>query len=88
MFYSVNSTNHYLMFSTYTKAQDAFLAEMREGLGADNDGETPTGLPVRCWAQGKTAASIVVNMDIELGHAILAPNAFGLMEGVTGFTAS
>lgn len=72
---------------TYTKAQDAFLSEIREGISkADNQDAMPVGLPVRCWAQGKTAASKIVNMDIAVGFALLAPNRFGLMSGVTGFT--
>lgn len=73
---------------TYNKAQDAFLADIRSGLSADGQGSMPVGLPVRCWAQAKTAASIVVNMDISVGMAVLAPNNFGLMTGVTGFTSS
>lgn len=71
---------------TYTPAQDAFLSAIKSGLSADSQEAVPVGLPVRCWAQAKTAASIVVNMDIELAMAITAPNAFGLMTGVTGYT--
>ena len=73
----------------YSPAQDAFLSEIREGISkADNMPAAPVGLPVRCWAQAKTAASIVVNMDISVQMAVLAPNAFGLMTGVTGFSTS
>ena len=72
---------------TYNKAQDAFLNDIRVGMSADGQGSMPVGLPVRCWAQAKTAASIVVNMDISVQMAVLAPNAFGLMSGITGFTA-
>jgi hypothetical protein len=72
---------------TYIPAQDALLSQIREGQSAaDNQAPEGVGLPVRCWAQAKTAASIVINMDIELQMAVLAPNAFGLMTGVTGFT--
>ena len=74
---------------TYDKAQDAFLSEIREGLSkADNAPASPVGLPVRCWAQSKTAASKVVNMDISVGMGVLAPNRFGIMSNVTGFTAN
>ena len=61
---------------------------MRGSLSSNGDGFSDAGLPVRCWAQAKTAASIVVNMDISVQMAVLAPNAFGLMTGVTGFSTS
>lgn len=73
----------------YTPAQDAFLSEIKEGISkADNQPAQPVGLPVRTWAQAKTAASKIVTMDIELQFAVLAPNRFGVMSGVTGFSKS
>jgi hypothetical protein len=73
----------------YDPAQDAFLSAIHEGISkADNQAAEPVGLPVRSWAQAKTAASKVVTLDIELQFEILAPNRFGLMTGVTGFTKS
>lgn len=72
---------------TYSKAQDAFLSDIREGISkADNQDAEPVGLPVRCWAQAKTAASKIVTMDIECGFAVLAPNRFGMMTKISGFT--
>jgi len=72
---------------TYAKAQDAFLSEIREATSkADNQPAAPVGIPVRCWAYAKTAASKIVVMDVSLGMGCLAPNRFGLMTGVTGFT--
>jgi hypothetical protein len=72
---------------TYDRAQDAFLSEIREATSkADNQPALPVGVPVRCWAYAKTAASKIVVMDVSLGMVCLAPNRFGLMTGVTGFT--
>lgn len=72
----------------YGKAPDALLSEMRGALSSNGDGFTNAGLPIRCWAQAKTGASLVVTMDVELQMAVLKPNAFGLMTGVTGFSSS
>lgn len=72
---------------TYDKAQDAFLSEILEATSkADNQPAMKVGIPVRTWAQAKTAASKVVNMDVSVGMACLAPNRFGVFQGVTGFT--
>jgi hypothetical protein len=72
---------------TYDRAQDALLSEIREATSkADNQPAMPVGVPVRCWALGKLAASKIVSMDVSLGMVCLAPNRFGLMEGVTSFT--
>lgn len=72
---------------TYNKAQDAFLSEIREATSkADNQPAMKVGIPIRCWAYAKTAASKIVVMDVSLGMGCLAPNRFGLMSGVTGFT--
>jgi hypothetical protein len=72
---------------TYTPAQDAFLSAMHQGLSkADNQEAMPVGLPVRSWAQAKTAASKVVTLDLSVQFVCDAPNRFGLMVGVTGFT--
>lgn len=72
---------------TYDRAQDAFLSEIKEATSkADNQPAQKVGIPVRCWAYAKTAASKIVVMDVSLGMGCLAPNRFGLMTGVTGFT--
>lgn len=72
---------------TYSKAQDAFLSEIKEATSkANNQPAMKVGLPIRCWAYAKTAASKIVVMDASLGMGCLAPNRFGLMTGVTGFT--
>ena len=66
---------------TYDRAQDALLNEIREATSkADNQPAMPVGVPVRCWAYAKTAASKIVVMDVSLGMVCLAPNRFGLME--------
>jgi len=69
---------------TYTVAQDAMLSAIKEGLSIDPEEVEPVGVPVRCWAQAKTAASIVVNMDLAIGLQITEPNSFGLITGVVG----
>jgi hypothetical protein len=72
----------------YGPAPDALLSQMRSSLSSNGDGFDDAGLPVRCWAQAKTAASLVVTLDVQVQMAVKKPNAFGLMSGVTGFTAS
>ena len=92
-----SSTDGYVLFGakdktlydilTYDRAQDAFLSEIREATSkADNQPAMPVGIPVRCWAYAKTAASKIVVMDVSLGMVCLAPNRFGLMTGVNSFT--
>jgi hypothetical protein len=70
----------------YGPAPDALMSEVRSGLSSNGQGFDQVGVPVRCWAQAKTAASLVINMDSELAFTITKPNAFGVMNGVTGFT--
>jgi len=72
----------------YGPAPDALLSGMRSSLSSNGNGFSNSGLPVRCWAQAKTSASLVVTMDLQVQMAVLKPNAFGLMSGVTSFTAS
>ena len=72
----------------YGPAPDALISQMRGSLSSNGDGFSDAGLPVRCWAQAKTAASLVVTMDCQVQLAVKKPNAFGLMTGITGFTAS
>lgn len=73
----------------YDDAQDALLSQILELTSkADNGVAMKVGIPVRTWAQAKTAASKILNMDVSVQMEVLAPNRFGLMTGVTGFTAN
>ena len=72
----------------YGQAPDAMLSQMRSSLSSNGESFSDAGLAVRCWAQAKTAASVVINMDLEAAFAITKPNAFGLMAGITGFKYS
>jgi len=46
------------------------------------------GLPVKVYAVAKTGSSVKFAMEVELQMKVKRPNAFALLTGVTGFTAS